>query len=421
MKILVLAGGFDQIELIKQLKNRGHIVYLADYFQNPLAKEYADRHFQVSTLDEDAVYRIAKEEKIEMITTACTDQALLTVANVSKRLHLPCYISAETAIEVTNKSYMKQRFQKYQINTAPFVLIEDEESWEQNREIGLQYPLIVKPCDCNSSKGVIKVGSMAELEQAVKNAFSMSRSKKVIVEEFIDGEEISIDVWRDGEDAKVLSISKSNKMRSNIKDFTIYQSVYPVPISEKIKKKVKDLAVKICGAFELEHCPLLIQAIVTEDDVYVVEISARMGGGSKYKLIEYMSGIDIMDVFVNRILGNTEQIVRPAVSAKYMELNYIYANNGIYQKAVGFEREKEIGSIAELFYYKREGEEITGRKTSSDRIMGFLITADSKEELLELERNIVKNVDILNDSGESMMFKECFEGGEYRPGENHGE
>ena len=69
MKILVLAGGFDQIALIKELRNRGNIVYLADYFENPPAKQYADKHFQISTLDENAVYELAKKEQVDMFTT----------------------------------------------------------------------------------------------------------------------------------------------------------------------------------------------------------------------------------------------------------------------------------------------------------------------------------------------------------------
>lgn len=103
MKILVLAGGFDQIALINELKNRNHDVILADYFPNPPAKKYAHKHYQVSTLDEDAIFNLAKKENVDLLTTACTDQALLTVAKVSEKLNLPCYISYETALNVTNK------------------------------------------------------------------------------------------------------------------------------------------------------------------------------------------------------------------------------------------------------------------------------------------------------------------------------
>ena len=80
MKILVLAGGADQIALINELKNRGHYVILLDYFENPPAKKYADKHIVASTLDIPKVREVAAEEKVDLVCTACTDQALLTVA-----------------------------------------------------------------------------------------------------------------------------------------------------------------------------------------------------------------------------------------------------------------------------------------------------------------------------------------------------
>ncbi|MDE6763385.1 MAG: hypothetical protein K2J73_06875, partial [Oscillospiraceae bacterium] len=88
-KILVLAGGFDQIALINELKKRDMYVVLADYFEDLPAKKYADKHFKISTLDEEAVYNLALSESVDIVTTACTDQALLTVARVSERLELP--------------------------------------------------------------------------------------------------------------------------------------------------------------------------------------------------------------------------------------------------------------------------------------------------------------------------------------------
>ena len=80
MKIIVLAGGSDQIALIQELKLRGHEVVLVDYFQNPPAKSYADKHIVASTLDVEAVRDITLSEQADLICTACTDQALLTMA-----------------------------------------------------------------------------------------------------------------------------------------------------------------------------------------------------------------------------------------------------------------------------------------------------------------------------------------------------
>lgn len=408
MKILVLAGGFDQIALIKELRNRGNIVYLADYFENPPAKQYADKHFQISTLDEKAVYELAKKEQVDLITTACTDQALMTVASVSEKLHLPCYISSKTARDVTNKAYMKKKFAEFDVPTAKWDLLESENDFEKLKQRQLTFPLIVKPCDCNSSKGVVKVENYGELEVAVWNAFQLSRSKKVVIEDYKLGEEVSIDVWKDKDGAKVLSVSGTSKIKENTENFTIYQSKYPIEMSNVLVSKIKNTAEKICAAFELDNCPLLIQAIIQKDEISVIEFSARMGGGSKYKLIEYMANVDIMKIYVNRVLGDTSQIVNPVWSSKLIELNYVYAYNGIFAKLIGFDKFLRTGDIKELFQYKKEDSIIEKRITSSDRIVGFLIEADSVQELANLRSRIVNDVDILNDEGKSMMYKKCF-------------
>lgn len=408
MKIMVLAGGFDQIALINGLKERGNEVILADYFENPPAKKYANRHFRISTLDENAIMNLAKEEKVDLLTTACTDQALLTVARVSEQLNLPCYISAEMAMNVTNKAYMKQKFKECGIPTADFMLLEGENEIKRLENETFRYPVIVKPCDCNSSKGVVKVSDYAELRKAVKNAFALSRSKKVVVESYLEGIEISIDVWKDKEGAKVLSVSETNKIKSNKDAFTIYQSRYPISMNMEIIESIKNIADKVCKIFALENCPVLIQAMVDGNDVNVIEFSARMGGGSKYKLIEYMSGINIMDVYINRILGNTEQIITPIWSDKYIELNYVYANNGIFSEVVNFKELLEMGVIKEFFQYKPEGSVIEKRTTSSDRIAGFLLAENSSGDLNNRRKEVIDKVDVINTQGESMMYKECF-------------
>lgn len=408
MKVLVLAGGFDQIALIKELQNRGHEVLLADYFHNPPAKKYANKHVQVSTLDEDSIYRLSVEEEIDLLTTACTDQALLIVARVSDRLGLPCYIDSETARSVTDKVYMKKKFVEHGIPTASSILLENGEAYVDEIPSKLKFPLIVKPCDCNSSKGVVKVTDKEELMPAVQQAFQLSRSKKVIIETFMEGEEVSIDIWKDREGAKVISVSRTCKITANAEHFTICRSEYPIIMTDTMKQKIQYIAEKICYAFNLENCPVLVQAIITEDDIDVIEFSARIGGGSKYKLIEYMSGVNIMQIYVNRILGDTTQIIVPEWSNKFVELNYVYAYNGVFDTIAGFDKALSSGEICEVFLYKNQGTKIEKHTTSSDRIAGFLIQEESCEKLKQKRYHVLEKMDILDDCGNSIMYKECF-------------
>lgn len=408
MKILVLAGGFDQIAFINELKHRGHEVYLADYLDNPPAKNHVIKHYQVSTLDEQAIYELASKENFDLITTACTDQALLTVARVSQKLKKYFYLDEDIAECVTNKSIMKSILRKNDIATARYVVVDESEKIATCDKIEC-FPIMVKPCDCNSSKGVVKVNDKKELLAALNEAFILSRTNQAVIEEYIDGIEISIDAWIENGCAKVLSISKTNKIKENINAFTIFQSEYPVMLTENIKKQINCVAEQISKVFRLNNSPLLIQAIVSGDKLYVIEFSARMGGGSKYKLIEYMTGINIMEAYVNLILGSAYQIPDANMSSKYIELGYVYCHNGTISRIIGFDKLKNAGVISEIFQYKLEGACIEKMVTSSDRILGFLIEADTKDCLLKKRKYILKQVDILGMHNQSLMFKKCFE------------
>lgn len=117
----------------------------------------------------------------------------------------------------------------------------------------------------------------------MKEAFKYSISKHVIIEEFKSGEELSVDIYVEGMNAKLLSVTASRKIKENEKSFTIVQSYYPVPVKYD-ENKVLEIVQKIVNVFKLKDTPLLVQMIVNEDEYNVLEFSARMGGGSNTNL-----------------------------------------------------------------------------------------------------------------------------------------
>ena len=400
MKILVLAGGSDQIALINELKERGHYVVLVDYFDNPPAKAYADKHIVASTLDVEKVEQIAKSENADLICTACTDQALLTVSYVSEKLGLPCYIDYQTGLNVTNKSYMKKVLLKNNIPTAKFVIVKSPDVSAVN---GFTFPLVVKPVDCNSSKGVKKVESLEEFSTYVAEAINYSRTKSAIVEEFKEGIEISADFYIENGVAKFLSATNSLKIR-NRKSFTILCSDYPAITGEQEVAVIK-IATDIAKAFLLNNTPLLVQLIVKDSEINVIEFSARMGGGSKYKLIEVLSGVDIMSKYVDLILGDCPH-VHPSKQVDYCKMVYIYCYPGVYDRMEGLEQMKSEGVIDDYFLYKTKGMEIQKAETSGDRPAGYLCSAKTSDDLWKKIEYIDSQIKAISSTGEDMMIHE---------------
>ena len=399
MKALVLAGGYPQIALIQELKYRGIEVLLADYNTEPVARRYASKFFQVSTLDVEAIRQVAIREKVDFLITVCTDQALHTVAKVSEDLGLPCYIDYQTALNVTNKQYMKKVFSEKAIPTAKFVILD---SFDENAIQAMKYPLIVKPVDCNSSKGVRRCDNLEELKRYLADAVELSRTKTAIAEEFVSGEEISVDVYVEDGKANVLCISQSDKIADRDR-FVIFRAIWPAPIPKTIIEKIKDIAQKIADAFGIRNSPMLIQLLTDGKQVYVVEFSARTGGGVKYLLVKRTSGFDVIKAVVDLTLG-----IKPHVGALTAEQgclinDFIYCKPGIFDHLEGFDELLYENIIKDYYLFTWKGADFKTIKASGDRLAGYTVVGETPESLINKQKEARRRIRAISAEGKDMI------------------
>ena len=299
MKALVVAGGVPQMELIQQLKERGITAVLVDGSQYALAVPYADIFYHVNIFNIEAVKDIAIKEKVDFLITVCADQVLLVVAQVSEMLGLPCYIDYKTAQDVSDKIRMKKIFKSIGVPTTDYVELNHLDMAAIKH---LNYPLVVKPVDAYSSKGVRKVDNEEDLKQYYSEAEQISRSGGVIVEEFFSGEEISVDAFVVNGKAHILAVTNSDKVKDKER-FVIFRGRYPVHASEAVLKQIEEIAQKIAEGFRLVNAPLLIQLLHNGDQISVLEFCARTGGNMKWLLIKYSCGVDVITATIDITLG----------------------------------------------------------------------------------------------------------------------
>lgn len=399
MKAFVLAGGLAQIELLKQLKERGITTVLADGNPNALAKPYADIFYQLPIFDIEAVKEVALKEQVDFLITVCADQVLLVVAQVSEMLGLPCYIDYRTAQLVSDKKHMKRVFWEHDIPTSRYVQLL-ELDWDRIRD--LQYPLVVKPVDAYSSRGVRKARNPQELERYFNEAAQISRAGGVIVEEFVSGEEISVDVYVENGVAKVLCVSNSEKIADEDR-FIIFRGRYPVAASEEILEQIRQVAQKIADAFGLKDSPMLIQMINNGKRVSVLEFCARTGGNMKYLLIRRSCGADVVAQVIDLTLGIKPHVELREPEAKYIVNDFIYCRPGIFDKLDGFAELMGAGILTDYCLLRPQGFQVRGVTSSSDRIAGFTVTADSLEEFNRKHRIVVDSVKVLDVEGNDIM------------------
>lgn len=400
-KVMILAGGNDQIALIEELRRyfEGDVeIILVDMSDKVRAIPFADRFLQISTMDKAAVLKAAQDEKIDYILTACGDQPLSTMAYVATEMGLPTYLTEQDVRDLTNKRYMKEKMVQSGIPTAKHIYI--DKTWD-GKLPDFEYPLVVKPVDSNGSKGVKKVFASDDLEKSLKEAFLYSLSGDVIIEEFKQGEELSVDVYVEGTTAKLLSITASKKIKENKDSFTIIQSYYPAPTDYK-EERVLEICQRIADAWHLHDTPLLVQMIQKGSSYNVLEFSARMGGGSKYRLIQVLSGVDIMKVYVEMVMGMKPH-VEPKKQFNNAIMSYIYCYPGMYESVEGLAELKEKCIILDYFIYRSPGSVIEKSNTSSDRAAGFLVVGASQEEVEKKLADANAALRVLNEKGEDIM------------------
>lgn len=398
MKAIVLCGGIPQAELIRNLKSRGIETILLDMNEQVVARKYADKFYPISVLDEEAVKQVTIDEKADMVLTACADQVLLVAAKVSEDLGLPTYIDYKTGVEVSNKSDMKRIFKANDIPTSAYSVMAE---LDESKICNMKYPLIVKPVDSYSSRGVRKVFNISELQDAFKTAVEISRTKTAIVEEFVEGIELTVDAYIENGTSNVLCISRLDKI-SGADRFVINRCSFPAQISENVKEQVAETCQKIANAFNLKDSPLLVQLIVSNEQISVLEFCARTGGGDKFRLIKMATGFDVVDAVVELTLGNKPHVNELPKNVEYITDEFIYGEPSVMDHLEGFEELKEKGIITEYYQLRQKGTPITEPHSSGDRVAYFTIRANSYEEMLEKHKLASSEIKVIDSNGKDV-------------------
>ena len=183
-KVLMLGGSMQQIPAIKRAKEMDYYVITCDYLPENPGHQYADEYHNVSTTDIDKVLELAQKINIDGIVAYASDPAAPTAAYVAEKMGLPGNPYESVKI-LTQKDLFREFLGKNRFNTpkARGYSSYDEIANEVDEFI---FPIMVKPVDSSGSKGVVKVERRSGLKDAVEEALYYSRSKKFVVEEFIE-------------------------------------------------------------------------------------------------------------------------------------------------------------------------------------------------------------------------------------------
>ena len=409
-KALVVAGGIAQAALIHELKSRGIFTILADMNPNAVAVPHADRFYPISTMDVPALKQLAIDEKVDYVLTACADQVLLVTVRISEELGLPTYLDYETAKIVSDKQYMKKRFVEAGVPTAKYAVMD---RLDESKLAGFEYPLIVKPVDCYSSRGVRKVYGPEELRTPFEEAVALSRTGTATVEEFCEGEELTIDVYVENGIAHVLAVSISDKIGQEGR-FVIYRTRHPSGQPQAILDQIADTAQRIADAFGLVDSPMLIQAISDDKRIRVLEFCARTGGSIKFRLIKKASGFDVIKAAADLAEGKKPHVGALHSESKYLINMFLYCKPGVFDHAEGFDELLKEGIVSEYYVFSAKGKKFGAVTCSGDRMGVYTVQADTVEELRQKYETALGRVRAYDADGNDLIRRDMVTEPEFR-------
>lgn len=303
-KIAILGASYLQKPLVDKANAMGLETHCFAWDNDEaICKDIAHFFYPISVLDKEQILEKCIEIGIDGITTIATDICIPTVAFVAEKMKLTSN-SYRSSILSTNKSEMRKAFDQAKVPSPKSMQLSNSEEVK----LAFQYPLIVKPTDRSGSRGVTKVTDEKFLKAAIDNAIQESIEKKAVVEEFIDGVEVSVEAISWKGEHHILTIT--DKVTTEAPYFVELEHHQPSLLPDVIQQKIRTETIKALNSLEIEYGASHSEFKITaQGEIYAIEVGARMGGdfiGSH--LVELSTGYDFLKGVIEVALGKFDTI-----------------------------------------------------------------------------------------------------------------
>ena len=390
-KIMVLAAGLLQIDVIEKAKSMGYYVLAVD--GNPKAPGFnvADKAICADIVNEETMLKIARDEHVDGVIHPCSEVSMAVMGRINDELGLSG-ISREQAICATNKHLMRKAFEKGNAPSPKSILAQDAEDAWSRLQNEFDTDAILKPSRNSGSRGIAKVSrnmDKGDFIRAYDEALSESRDHSVLIEQFIEGPEVSIEmiVWRG--DIHVLTVT--DKKTTGAPHFVELGHNQPSCFSATDVETLKAAAVAGVRALGVNNCACHAEAKLMNGKAYLMEVGARLGGDFiSTELTHLSTGIDMVAAAIDVALG-----VEPDLSAKEEPkgvcIRYFCPKPG---KLVSISNTEVLNNPHVYLWeiYPKEGDVIPAVTSSLCRSGHVIVTEKTPQKAIELAERLIESV-----------------------------
>ena len=371
--ILIFGVGELQRSIIRRAKLMGLFTIGIDPCADAVCKDEVDAFEVVGGQDYEGTCAVVEKYSIDAIATAATDKPLVMMARIAEKYGFPFY-SVETAQWSTDKFQMKQRFLEGGVPCAKGRLVKS-----MDETADMVYPVIVKPRDNSGSRGVKLCRNKEELEQSVTEALKYSKLDSVLVEEFIEGQEYSIEGLHYDGKSEVIQFTekKTTEYPYNVE----LGHIQPATISEENKQKIREIVARIGKALKFENCPSHTELKINGRGIFVVETSPRLGGDYITSTLTPLStGVNVEDELLRISLG--EKISPTPQHVQYSGVRFFAFEEGnIIKHIPDTNFVKTWPHVVDFSFNLKEGDSVNQITSSLNRYGHLTLVAGNRASI----------------------------------------
>jgi biotin carboxylase len=406
----VLGGGRLQKKIIRQAEDNGISVAVTDRDPGAPGKALGTYKFDISANDLDGNLQIARDLKIDGIVTLGTDQPVVVAAHIARELNLPFFVSPETALLSTNKESMKLTLAANNIPNTRYTIIGNSDSEEEITEKikTLTFPVVIKPVDSQGQRGIAVVNDERQLLKHVPNALVYSRAGRLIVEDYVEGHEVTANTWIHNGDAYILALTDRVTYFQPPSIGICLAHIFPSMFGEKYLNEIRIILGQIAAAFGIKEGPLYVQMLLTEQGPLVVELACRIGGGHEEDLIPVVSGLDVRQCLIDFALSRNYKFnaydFNYSIVKDHCAVFFLSAKgNDEVVESMSLENQISDKDILWGEFYIKKGGVVHNLSNATDRIGAFLIKGNGRNSLLGKVRKIYETLRLRGKNYENIV------------------
>ncbi|MDF1559923.1 MAG: ATP-grasp domain-containing protein [Bacteroidales bacterium] len=273
--ILIFGAGLNQLELISEARKLGLVTVVVDPQPDPPGKPEADFFYRVEGSDYDATRSVALRHSVSGIVTGQMEKPLRLMARLAEELGF-IFNSPDVTERSTDKWLMKESFMAAGVSCAEGILIRSDEEPAARLKAAPAFPVIIKPRDAFSSRGVFRCCSPEEVLSYVDISRRFATAGDILIEEFIHGREYSVEAITFRGETTIIQFTE--KFTTPYPTTVETGHLQPAGLTAVERECIAEVVVRALRALGIENSASHTEVMLTANGPKVIEVGARLGG-----------------------------------------------------------------------------------------------------------------------------------------------